>query len=528
MGKSRRKEAELARKKARERKYAHVDDSSDIAIRQQEMQRYEATKKHEEKEKMNREDIQSEYREAIQNLEQQKSKEESKAIENQQAREKREFLEAEEMEREDIQSEYREAIQNLEQQKSKEESKAIENQQAREKREFLEAEEMEREDIQSEYREAIQNLEQQKSKEESEAIETSKLREYHEGVISLLIEDKIDDLVSNQRIELKNSLTDTKNHQDVLDAFDQNAHEDKNVLLEQVKNDVLTDLNSDFELSEEFPIYTWVNHISEHEKIKSIENKAWKIGLDRLRQKGTRDKDTGNSSGIALGNNNRGEREKFPNSEPDKTKHDAKKIRNDFGLFMPQTDEISGQDANDRAKRGHQIGDQFGGVAHYHNAVSNTFWQEEKQTKIEEAITEIIGDATNQLNRDDVLLKHTAYAYPGTGDDKMQAARYINYKVLVKNGNEYDTVINERIDDRTLEGIKMTTPKETIKKRREAINTYKETIKTKITDYFNDKNKKIPAKYNPKGTPQKPIITDDTTGDSNPTYTRTPLRPKAT
>ncbi|AOY80620.2 hypothetical protein BJP36_12505 [Moorena producens JHB] len=549
MGKSRRKEAELARKKARERKYAHVDDSSDIAIRQQAMEKYEAEKKHESKnnklfqnENVRRGAIQKEEDEAIEALKRQElnqqeqrqrqeiEREEDEAIE---ALRRQELNQQEQRQRQEIEREEDEAIKALRRQElnqqeqrqrqeiEREEDEAIE---ALRRQELNQQEQRQRQEIEREYEEGIEALKRQELNQQEQRQRQEIEREYEEGIeafkiqqtqernrkkITQLIEKEIDTLVNNQRDNLQ---VHPDNGAQVMEGFAKLAKQDKQYLLEKVSGDVIEYLNSDLARDNNLQDENLSSFINE--RIGIIKKNAWKIGLVRLRQKGTRDSKTGNSPGFLLGANLGKNKQQFP-----KNQHDAKKVRNENGLYIPDNNEISNKTA--AAVRGHQIADDFGGAAHHINAVSNTYWQEEKQTAIEKAIKQSI--ANNIIDPSKVVIKHTAYAYPGTTTDSIQAAKYISYKVLIKNGDKVDTVIREVIDDRTYEGQKEETS-------RKEINNYQDQMEKKLKEY-RDHEKRLSAKNETTGQPQKLTISASK-GSSNQAFSRTvprqtPPAPKA-
>ncbi|EGJ29026.1 MULTISPECIES: hypothetical protein [Moorena] len=549
MGKSRRKEAELARKKARERKYAHVDDSSDIAIRQQAMEKYEAEKKHESKnnklfpnENVRRGAIQKEEYEAIEALKRQELNQQEQRQRQEIEREEYEAIEAlrrqelnqqEQRQREEIEREYEEGIEALKRQELNQQEQRQREEIEREYEEGIEAlrrqelnqqEQRQREEIEREYEEGIEALRRQELNQQEQRQREEIEREYEEGIeafkiqqtqernrkkITQLIEKEIDTLVNNQRDNLQ---VDQIKGYNVMKDFDQLANQDKQYFLEKVSSDVIGYLNKENALDDnlqEEKLYEPIN-----ERIGIIKKNAWKIGLVRLRQKGTRDSKTGNSPGFLLGANLGKNKQQFP-----KNQHDAKKVRNENGLYIPDNNEISNKTA--AAVRGHQIADDFGGAAHHINAVSNTYWQEEKQTAIEKAIKQSI--ANNIIDPSKVVIKHTAYAYPGTTTDSIQAAKYISYKVLIKNGDKVDTVIREVIDDRTYEGQKEETS-------RKEINNYQDQMEKKLKEY-RDHEKRLSAKNETTGQPQKLTISASK-GSSNQAFSRTvprqtPPAPKA-
>ncbi|NEP52502.1 MAG: hypothetical protein F6K65_28360 [Moorea sp. SIO3C2] len=124
----------------------------------------------------------------------------------------------------------------------------------------------------------------------------------------------------------------------------------------------------------------------------------------------------------------------------------------------------------------------------------------------------------DKIKREDVLIKHTAYAYPGTDDPKMQAAKYINYKVLIKNDEKsYDTVVSEVLSDRTYENVQL-------EEKNQKIIELQKNVKSKIVDDLSYRSGVIQEKYKATGTGKVPFIDKQKIDVENPTKTRTPLR----
>jgi len=148
---------------------------------------------------------------------------------------------------------------------------------------------------------------------------------------------------------------------------------------------------------------------------------------------------------------------------------------------------------DDQAVKGHQISDGFGGGATDQNVVSTTYWQEQKQTAIENAINQVIKDYP-QI-RENFRIKHTVYAYPKEESvlEIPIAAKYVRYKVLFNNAGEYDKVLDELIPDDVYQN-KLGEEAST------SLKQYKHEIKQKLNAYLNEdpngkRNKALQQKY---------------------------------
>ncbi|NEO90759.1 MAG: hypothetical protein F6K56_11105 [Moorea sp. SIO3G5] len=134
----------------------------------------------------------------------------------------------------------------------------------------------------------------------------------------------------------------------------------------------------------------------------------------------------------------------------------------------------------DLAKKGHQIANMFGGGGDFENVVSTTYWQEKKQTMIEEAINEIMNDKGEKWQRDKILIKHTVYAMKTREDQKekrLAAAKNIRYKMYYRQTDKIShCILDEVIPDNVYTGM---SGDEADKELAE----YKISLKDKIKEY---------------------------------------------
>ncbi len=144
----------------------------------------------------------------------------------------------------------------------------------------------------------------------------------------------------------------------------------------------------------------------------------WKYGLERQMMKGTRDPRTGQTTGVILGPRS-GDRQKWPASM-------KRKPNPVIGTSGNAEQERVGRIHAVGSEWGHQIAHQFGGGEKRQNAAAVSRYQEERQTSIEEAISDLIEN--HGVQRHDLRIKHTAYLHPGT-----RSAKYMRIKVYRRN-----------------------------------------------------------------------------------------------